>query len=107
MKRCGLNSSDCFIGQDLRNPAATVHVVVGQGGTGGADHFGNVSLIASNQGGLLPSATSQPPLSVPPYRLDLPVCLIDIPLHALVAELGAVDEGAAGRRHTWRVHGFE
>ena len=43
VKRCGLNSSECYIGKDLRNPQAPVHVVVGQGGTGGADHFGNVS----------------------------------------------------------------
>ena len=59
VKRCGLNSSDCYIGKDLRNPQAPVHVVVGQGGTGGADHFGNVSPLF-----LLPSAS----LSLPACR---------------------------------------
>ena len=41
VKRCALNSSSCYIGNDLQNPQAPVHVIVGQGGTGGADHFGN------------------------------------------------------------------
>ena len=41
MSGWALSSSSCYTGNDLQNPQAPVHVIVGQGGTGGADHFGN------------------------------------------------------------------
>eukprot|EP00039_Didymoeca_costata_P019413 m.337443 g.337443 ORF g.337443 m.337443 type:complete len:712 (-) comp18135_c0_seq1:199-2334(-) len=39
VKNCSMDSADCYIGTNFSKPQAPVHVVCGEGGTNGADHF--------------------------------------------------------------------
>lgn len=41
VKRCTMNSTDCYIGKSFDEPQAPVHVVAGHGGTESADTFGD------------------------------------------------------------------
>lgn len=41
VKRCTMNSTDCYIGKDFIEPQAPVHVTAGHGGTSSADSFGD------------------------------------------------------------------
>merc|ERR1712070_285610 len=40
VKNCSMGSSGCHIGDSFDAPRAPVHVVCGEGGTNGGDHFG-------------------------------------------------------------------